>query len=103
MLRSTLSLMLFALIQISAHAQTDFGVLTGGIESNSVLYRDMTFRSNNYLKLDWKFKGFSAGIQAEYYPNPLLGYDINLKGIGLPGKYVAWNSRSWSLTIFRTG
>ena len=37
-------------------------------------------------------------MQVEYYPEPLLGYDLNLKGFGLPGKYLAWTEDNWSLT-----
>ena len=58
--------------------------LSGSIESNSLLDLSPAFYSNNYLKLDYSYGRFSAGIQAEYYPNPLPGYDAGLKGIGLP-------------------
>ena len=89
--------LLLALAPVTAPAQ-GWGNVTGGLESNSVLSADGKFRSNNYLKLDYVKGRFSAGIQAEYYPEPLLGYDFNLKGIGLPEKYVAWTDRTWSLT-----
>ena len=86
-----------ALVPLTASAQ-GWGKLAGGIESNSVLSADGKFRSNNYLKLDYVNGRFSAGIQAEgYLPEPLPGYDLGLKGIGLPGKYIAWTDRSWSV------
>ncbi len=88
----------FEALEAGAAAQAPKPSLTGGIETTSVLYSDGKFRSNNYLKLDFVSGAFSAGIQAEYYPDPLLGYDVNLKGIGLPGKYIAWNSGGWSIT-----
>lgn len=85
------------LVPLTASAQ-GWGKLAGGIESNSVLSADGKFRSNNYLKLDYVNGRFSAGIQAEgYLPEPLPGYDLGLKGIGLPGKYIAWTDRSWSV------
>ena len=92
-------LFLLVLMPCLAWAQEKkWGSLTGGIESNSVLYTDGAFRSNNYLKLDFVKGRFSAGVQAEYYPSPLLGYDANLKGIGLPEKYLTWTDKYWSLT-----
>lgn len=81
-----------------AWAQNRWGRLSGGIESNSIYSTEGVFYSNNYLKLDYVNGRFSAGIQAEYYPNPLPGYDVNLKGIGLPGKYLAWTDTQWSIT-----
>lgn len=98
-IRSLIPLVILALLPLGARAQeAAWGSLSGGVESNSVLYSDKSFRSNNYLKLDYTKGRFSAGLQAEYYPSPLLGYDQNLKGIGLPGAYLAWADRQWSLT-----
>lgn len=89
----------FVLAPMPASAQKA-GRLTGGLESNSVFYADGKFRSNDYLKLDYVNGRFSAGIQAEcYLPEPLLGYDLNLKGIGLPEKYIAWTDALWSVTV----
>ena len=84
----------------------DWGRLTGSVESSSILYFDDThigaapipFGSNNYLKLDWTKGRFSAGLQAEYYPEPLAGYPSELKGAGLPGLYASWNAEHLQLT-----
>jgi hypothetical protein len=98
MMKRMILLLALALVPLLAPAQGR-GVLNGGIESNSVLSVDGKFRSNDYLKLDYLNGRFSAGIQAEcYLPEPLLGYDLGLKGIGLPWKYVAWTDRLWSVT-----
>lgn len=86
---------LLLLFSFTGRAQ---GVLSGGIESQTALYRGGSFGSNNYLKLDYLNGRFSAGMQVEYYPEPLLGYDLNLKGFGVPGKYLAWTEENWSLT-----
>lgn len=75
------------------------GYVSGGVESNSALYSNSAFHSNNYLKLDYVRGRFSAGLQAEYYPNPLLGYDLSLKGVGLPGKYMAWTDETFGITV----
>lgn len=85
------------LVSVSFGVQAQEHVFSGSLESNSLL-EEGAFYSNNYLKLDYSFGRFSAGLQAEYYPTPLPGYDARLKGIGLPGKYIAWTDRSWSLT-----
>ena len=77
----------------------DRGRVTGSLESNSIYYLDdsvlgapeHTFGSNNYLKLDYAKGGFTAGLQAEYYPQALAGYPSELYGAGLTGLYAAWN------------
>ena len=87
----------FAFLPLVAGAQAG-GVLSGSLESNSILYRDGSAGSNNYLKLDYTYGGFSAGLQAEYYPEPLLGYYSELKGFGLPEKYISWTGSQLSVT-----
>ena len=89
--------LVLALMPLRASAQ-EWGSVSGGLESRSVWSVDGRFRSNNYLKLDYVRGRFSAGLQGEYYPDPLPGYDLRLKGVGLPGKYVAWTDARWSLT-----
>ena len=80
------------------------GILNGSLESNSI-YDDESssayhgFHSNNYLSLDYMNRRFSAGVQGEWYPSPLPGYDLALKGIGLPFKYVRWSESSWNITL----
>lgn len=81
------------------------GVLSGSLESSSI-YDVLPgsawngFHSNNYLKLDYRGSGgFYAGLQAEWYPSPLPGFDTALKGIGVPMKYFGWDHRNWSVTF----
>lgn len=76
--------------------------LHGSLESNSLYdfeqdspYRG--FHSNNYLKLDYTPGKFSAGLQGEWYPSPMPGYDTGLKGWSLPVKYVSWTDSNWSV------
>ena len=57
------------------------GILKGSLESNTIVYVDDSqihseapvhpVGSNNYLKLDYSYGKFTAGIQMEYYPQPL--------------------------------
>ena len=79
------------------------GVLSGSLESSSIYdvlpgssYNG--FHSNNYLKLDYRSGDFSAGLQAEWYPSPLPGFDPALRGIGLPVKFVSWQKDNWRVT-----
>lgn len=96
-----IALALALLVPAAAYSQ---GYLTGSLESNTV-YDDEPdspyngFHSNNYLRLDYAKGHLSAGLQAEWYPSPLPGYDLALKGIGLPIKYIGLNGRSWSITL----
>ncbi len=90
------------LILISTNAKAQ---LSGGFESNSALYIDDTkikleqiearqrFRSNNYLRLDYKLKNFTAGVQLEaYVPKALLNYSPNLNKTNLGTYYVKYKN-----------
>ena len=75
----------------------------GSLESTSVFddgedspYRG--FHSNNYLRLTASKGRFSAGLQAEWYPDPMPGFDLSLTGAGVPLKYVTYNGGSWQFT-----
>lgn len=84
------------------------GILKGSLESNTIVYVDDSqihseapvhpVGSNNYLKLDYSYGKFTAGIQMEYYPQPLQGFQKELEGFGIPYKYLSWTDKSWSLT-----
>ncbi|MFI3298513.1 MAG: DUF6029 family protein [Rikenellaceae bacterium] len=86
----------------------DLGKITGSLESSTVYYvsDDATgavapspaYGSNNYLKLDYTIGGFSAGLQLEYYPQVIEGYETRLEGIGVPMKYVSYQGSNWSVT-----
>ncbi len=78
------------------------GKLSGGFESYAQWYsKDQNqfaadfqdyFRSNNYLKLDYNYKNFMAGVQLESYaPNALLNFDPKLnKELGLGTYYLKY-------------
>ena len=87
-------------------ASRDWGRVTGSLESNSIRYFDdsflgtapLTWGSNNYLKMDWTRGAWSAGFQAEYYPEALAGYPSELKGAGVPALYASWTGTHLGLT-----
>ena len=92
-----LLLLLVLCLPVSLRAQ-ERGSVTGSLESNSIYYLDDAvlgkpehpWGSNNYLKLDYALGGFTAGLQAEYYPQALAGYPSELQGAGLTGLYASW-------------
>ncbi len=102
-----LTLSLLALLSTAAVAQ-DKGQVSGSFESNSIYYIEdaasgaeapYAIGSNNYLKVDYTLGRFSAGIQAEYYPEVLQGFQSEFQGFALPNKYVAWNDYNYSVTV----
>lgn len=69
-------------------------------ESNDVWYTDRKdYGSNNYLKFDWSNKHFQAGVQAEWLPQPLLGYDEGCKGFSLSEKFIRYTDDNFSITL----
>ena len=95
-IKGCLLLSLF-LLPAALRAQ-DRGVVTGGLESNSIFYMDdpvigtpeHPWGSNNYFRVDWAKNSFGAGMQVEYYPYALAGYPSELKGAGVTGLYARW-------------
>lgn len=83
--------------------------LTGSFETNSILYvkdsnsgaitPDDKFGSNNYLKLDYYRKRFSAGVQLEGYYPALLGHPSELSGTDLTSVYAGWQDGRFSITV----
>ena len=99
---------------ISLYAQ-DYGNLSGGFESNFKWYNndpktgefidtnfpgtDEHVRSNNYLKLDYTYKKWSAGIQAEsYLPMPLVGFSPKYDDSGISTFYAEYQSKKLKVT-----
>ena len=109
-------LVCFSVAQLNAQ-ESNKGQLTGSLESNSIYYVEDTgldagssvnpddhFGSNNYLKLDYSYGKFSAGIQLEGFLPALQGYDYAVYGNGkrtlLGAKYVSWQDENFG---FRAG
>lgn len=87
----------------------DYGYLSGSFESNFKWYNDDVktgpfqnakdpfddehLRSNNYLKLDYSYRNWGAGIQVEsYLPKPLLSYSDKYEGTNVSTFYAAYRS-----------
>ena len=81
-----------------------------GFESNSQYYLDDSktgdflfpnrFRSNNYFKIDYTFKNFYIGLQAEgYEPMALLNYSPNLDKTNLGLYYAGYKTKKLEVTL----
>lgn len=92
-----------------AQVETPVGTFSGGIESTSQWYQqdddlgfeqpDDPFRSNNYVRLDYNYGKFSAGIQYEaYLPNPLLGYSNRFNDNKIATWYVNYKGEQLDIT-----
>lgn len=84
------------------------GYVTGGFETNTNVYLkddktlatvpDGHFGSNNYLKVDYYNKRFSAGVQLEAYAPVAVGFPNILEKAALTNYYVSWTDKDFSVT-----
>lgn len=94
-----------------AKGQVDIGggTFSGGLESTSQWYQadeDLgfeqpsdPFRSNNYLRLDYNYGKFSAGLQYEaYLPSALLGYSDRFNDNKIGTYYVNYKGEQLDIT-----
>ncbi len=100
---------LFVFTNIDAQQKKDIGKLTGGIETTNQYYIKDTVTSalvpqdkigsNSYLKLDYNYKNFTAGVQMETYLPLLLGYPGNMEGTNLINKYFTYRTKNLEATV----
>ena len=96
----------------SAQIKLGEGQLSGSFETNTIYYVDDSkigseptdhFGSNNYLKLDYTYKHFSAGIQADAYLPALVGYELGEQTgsnhFYLSSKYVQWTDTNFEVLV----
>ncbi|NMH28602.1 DUF6029 family protein [Flavobacterium silvaticum] len=87
----------------------DYGKVFGSFESNAqwylndegrgLMHPEDPIRSNNYLLVNYQYKGFTAGIQMEGYEgNALLNYNPGYKGINLGTAFVNYKSKYIEVT-----
>lgn len=82
--------------------------LSGSFETNTIYYLndkasgaiapENKLGSNNYLKLDYRYKKFKAGVQFESYLPVLQGLPGNLYGSGLMIKYASFQDSNLTVT-----
>jgi len=97
------------LLSLASFSQQDSRI-SYGFESNSQYYLDDSktgdflesnrFRSNNFFKIDYYYKNFNAGFQAESYePKAMLNYSPNLDKTNLGLYYVGYKTNKISFTL----
>lgn len=84
------------------------GFVTGSFETNTNVYLkdaktlatvpEGRFGSNNYLKVDYYSKRFSAGVQMEAYAPVAVGFPNILDKAALTNYYVGWTDKDFSVT-----
>ena len=60
--------------------------------------KDGVYASNNFLKVDYFWKGLSAGLQVEGFFPSTVGYPIPANRLALSNLYVDWRGDSFSVT-----
>ena len=88
--------------------ERNFGHVSGSFETNTNVYMkdvktmatvpDGRFGSNNYLKVDYNNRRFTAGMQLEAYAPVAVGYPNILKGAALTNYYIGWTDECFSVT-----
>lgn len=92
---------------VNSFAQSsDPGRLSGGFETNTILYADDIVSApedrlgtNNYLKVDYSRGRFTAGGQYEFYGPVLQGFDPTYQGGRLVNKFASWTDDNFSVTV----
>lgn len=84
------------------------GYVSGSFETNTNAYMkdvktmatvpDGHFGSNNYLKVDYNNRRFTAGMQLEAYAPVAVGFPSVLSGAALTNYHVGWTDDSFSVT-----
>lgn len=81
----------------------------GSFENNSAYYikdgklnynqAESSFATNNYLKINLRYKFLEAGIQYENYLPPLLGYSQKLEGHRLAQRFLSYSDDTKKITV----
>lgn len=88
--------------------ERSLGYVSGSFETNTNVYMDDLktnatvpegrFGSNNYLKVDYINRRFTAGVQLEAYAPVAVGFPNILEKAALTNYYVAWTDDDFSVT-----
>lgn len=97
------------IINTIVFGQNNSGVFNGSFDSYNQLYRKDTkigailpqdkVGSNNYLKLDYKQKKISGGVQFEAYLPSLQGFPFIANGNKIANKYFKYTTTNFSMQV----
>jgi len=97
------------LLSLIGYAQKDIGHFSGSFDmysqyymkdekTGAVLPQDK-IGSNNFLKLDYSYKKFTAGVQFEAYLPSIAGYPYAINDAKLINKYIRYDQQKFSLIV----
>jgi len=100
-------LFIFIALNINAQDQKTKGVLSGNFQADATYYTDSLsqaqrpegFGINSYANFNYTYGNFSAGLRFESYEPPLMGYDMQYKGTGIPYKYLTYRNKELEFTV----
>ena len=100
------SLLLSVVISWGQESKTK-GVLSGSFQMDGTYYTDTTSQKarpelygiNAYGNFNYTYGKFSAGLRYELYQPPMMGYDMQYKGLGIPYKYLTYRSDNMTFTL----
>lgn len=108
-MKKTCLLLTSGIIFLSAPAQKNGGQLSGSFESYTQFYHkddkieavvpQDRIGSNNWLKLDYNYKQFTAGVQFEAYLPAIAGYPFVLNEGKLVNKYFKYTTNNFSVQV----
>lgn len=102
-----------AVLPAEAQVRIGDGQISASFETNTIKYvddpglpgsvPDDKFGTNNYLKVDYMYGKFSAGLQLEAYLPALYGYELgqqtDYRKFLLGSKYVSWTDDNFSVLV----
>lgn len=108
-MKKNLLLVIAFILSLVITAQNDKGRLSGSFESFTQYYHKDTkinavvpqdkIGSNNFLKLDYNFKQFTAGVQFEGYLPAIQGFPFVLNDGKLVNKYFKYTTNNFSVQV----
>ncbi|HRW70334.1 DUF6029 family protein [Lentimicrobium sp.] len=103
------ALLLLAAPFVRAQNFLEGGRVSGNFQLDAQVYRADSaigafevaekMRMNSFANLLYTNGNFSAGLRAESYLNPILGYDPRYKGNGVPYWFGSWRNEQFEITV----
>ena len=99
--------LVFLVIISNAQEQKPKGILSGNFQLDGAYYTDTLSKSkrpegfgiNSYANFNYTYGNFSGGVRFESYTPPLMGYDMQYQGTGIPYKYLTYRNKELEFTV----